>query len=96
MNIQLPDNLENSVRSLVNGGRFASVDEAMVEAARLLVKQTRPIKKPMTEAELHQHMLDIGLMTSLPDREADYDDPDDQPVEIIGEPLSETVIRERR
>lgn len=39
MNIQLPDNLENSVRSLVNGGRFTSVDEAMTEAARLLVNK---------------------------------------------------------
>ena len=96
MNIQLPDNLESSVQSLVNGGRFASVDDAMAEAARLLLKQTKPIKKPMTEAELHQHMLDIGLMTSLPDRQADYDDPGDQLVEILGEPLSETVIRERR
>ena len=96
MNIQLPDNLESSVQSLVNGGRFASVDDAMAEAARLLLKQTKPIKKPMTEAELHQHMLDIGLMTSLPDSMDDYDDPGDQLVEILGEPLSETVIRERR
>lgn len=96
MNIELPGNLELSVRSLVNGGQFASVDDAMAEAARLLLKQNKPAKKPMTESELHQHMLDIGLMTQLPDREADYEDPDDQLVEIIGEPLSETVIRERR
>ena len=96
MNIQLPDDLENSVRSLVNGGQFASVDDAMTEAARLLLKQAPLIKKPMTERELHQHMLDIGLMTQLPDRDADYDDPDDQLMEILGEPLSETVIRERR
>ena len=96
MNIQLDDNLEGSIRSLVSGGQFASVDQAMTEAARLLLKQAKPVKKPMTERELHQYMLEIGLMTSLPDREADYDDPDDQPVEILGEPLSETGIRERR
>jgi hypothetical protein len=50
----------------------------------------------MTEAEFDQHLLKIGLMSQLPDTAADYDDPDDVPVKIKGEPLSETVIRERR
>jgi hypothetical protein len=40
--------------------------------------------------------LDIGLMSRLPETEADFDDPDDQLVEIKGEPRSETIIRERR
>ena len=35
-----------------------------------------------------------GLIT-LPDTAADFDDPDDEPIAIKGEPLSETVIRER-
>ena len=54
------------------------------------------LKKPMTRAEFDQHLLDIGLLSQLPDTEADFDDPDDAPVEIKGEPLSETIIRERR
>ncbi len=38
-----------------------------------------------------------GLITLLPDPSLDIDDdPDDQPVPIKGEPLSETIIRERR
>ena len=41
-------------------------------------------------------MLEIGLLSQLPDTEADFDDPDDEPIAIRGEPLSETVIRERR
>jgi hypothetical protein len=53
-------------------------------------------RKPLTEAEFDQHLLKIGLMSQLPDTEADFDDPDDQPINIKGEPLSETVIRERR
>jgi Arc/MetJ-type ribon-helix-helix transcriptional regulator len=53
-------------------------------------------KKPLTRAELDQYMLKIGLMTQLPDTDADFDDPDDEPITIRGEPLSETVIRERR
>jgi Arc/MetJ-type ribon-helix-helix transcriptional regulator len=55
-------------------------------------------KKPLTEAEFNQHLLSIGLITSLPDPAQDIDDndPDDAPVIIKGEPLSETIIRERR
>ena len=53
-------------------------------------------KKPLTRTELDQYMLKIGLLSQLPDTDADFDDPDDEPIVIRGEPLSETVIRERR
>ncbi len=56
----------------------------------------QPAKRPLTEAEFDQHLLNIGLMSQLPDTAADFDDPDDEPIDIKGEPLSETVIRERR
>ena len=62
-------------------------------------KRTRPAApKKMNEAEFDQHLLKIGLVSSLPDPalDIDDDDPDDQPVTIKGEPLSETIIRERR
>jgi hypothetical protein len=52
--------------------------------------------KRLTPAELDQYMLSIGLLSQLPDTDADYDDPEDEPITIRGEPLSETVIRERR
>ena len=46
--------------------------------------------------ELNQRLMAAGLITSLPDPTLDLDDgPDDQPVTIKGEPLSETIIRER-
>ena len=43
-------------------------------------------------------MMTSGLITRLPDPtlDIDDDDPEDQPVTIKGEPLSETIIRERR
>ena len=43
-------------------------------------------------------MMARGLITRLPDPDLDIDDddPDDQPVLIEGESLSETIIRERR
>jgi hypothetical protein len=53
-------------------------------------------KKPLTPAEIDQHMRSVGLLSQLPDTAADYDDPDDEPIPITGEPLSEIVIRERR
>jgi Arc/MetJ-type ribon-helix-helix transcriptional regulator len=53
-------------------------------------------KKPLTRAEFDQQLVELGLMSQLPDTDADFDDPDDEPIAIKGEPLSETVIRERR
>ena len=69
-------------------------------ASAKTAKRAKPAetKKPLTEAEFQQHLLNIGLISSLPDpaMDIDDDDPADQPVPIKGEPLSETIIRERR
>jgi len=55
------------------------------------------VKKPLPIEEIHRQMLASGLITRLPDPALDIDDdPDDQPVPIKGEPMSETIIRERR
>jgi hypothetical protein len=64
-------------------------------------KRAKPAQapnKPTSVEELHQKMMERGLITRLPDPSLDIDDddPDDQPVPIKGEPLSETIIRERR
>ena len=57
----------------------------------------KPIE-PLTIAEIHQQMLASSLLSQLPDPSQDIDDdgPDDLPVPIKGEPLSETIIRDRR
>jgi len=50
MTIHLPIDLESSIEAVVQSGEFASIDEAMAEAARLLlhrIKRTRPEPKPM-------------------------------------------------
>jgi Arc/MetJ-type ribon-helix-helix transcriptional regulator len=78
--------------------------QAMPEAAQTPAKRAKrakakaspPPKKPLTIEELHRQMMAEGLITQLPDTAADFDDPDDQPITIKGEPLSETIIRERR
>ena len=61
-------------------------------------KRAKPTKqkKPLTKEEFHRHLVEIGLMNQLPDTDADFEDPDDRLIDIKGEPLSETVIRERR
>ena len=55
-------------------------------------------KKPKTVKELHRRWMASGLITQLPDPAQDVndDDPEDQPVVIKGEPLSQTILRERR
>jgi Arc/MetJ-type ribon-helix-helix transcriptional regulator len=116
MTIHLPKDVESSIVAAVHSGLFASVDEAMDKAARLLLrdmeqtrlkpgpaaktikrtKRAQPKKEPLTRAQFDQHLVELGLMTHIPDTAAYVDDPDDEPIPIRGEPLSETVIRERR
>ncbi len=43
MTIQLPVELESSLAAFVQSGRFRSMDDAMAEAARLLLRQLGPV-----------------------------------------------------
>jgi hypothetical protein len=61
-------------------------------------KRAAPKTKPLTADELNRRLFAEGRLASLPDPALDFDDddPDDQPIAIEGEPLSETILRERR
>ena len=98
MTIQLPSELESYVQSQVARGRFASPDEAIAEAVRRLrqAEQEPAARRPPTEAEFKRHLLAAGLMNGLPTPGDPATRPVLQPVAIEGEPLSETIIRERR
>jgi Arc/MetJ-type ribon-helix-helix transcriptional regulator len=48
MTIHLPKDVETSIQAAVLSGHFASVDEAMTEAARLLLRELVQVQK--TEA----------------------------------------------
>jgi Arc/MetJ-type ribon-helix-helix transcriptional regulator len=50
MTIHLPPELERSIEAVVNSGRFASVDDAMAEAARLLLRQESQQPQPAKSA----------------------------------------------
>ena len=91
MTIQLPQDVERSIQAAVQSGHFSSVDDALAEAARLLL---RSLKEGPQAA---RKPLESGFLASVPPPP----DPTTpawsfEPVKIEGEPLSETVIRERR
>jgi Arc/MetJ-type ribon-helix-helix transcriptional regulator len=48
MTIHLPENLESSILAAVHSGRYASLDDAMAEAASLLVQR---LKHEQTQAK---------------------------------------------
>jgi len=111
MIIHLSKELERFVHDAVRGGRYASEDD-VIRDALIRLEQTMPKntemagnrakparqKNPLTIEHINWRMLASGLTTQLPDpaQDIDDDDPDGQPIVIEEEPLSETIIRERR
>ncbi len=54
MKIHLPRELESSIKAAVHRGRFASFDDAMAEAARLLIRQINQNAPQLTTAASHE------------------------------------------
>jgi Arc/MetJ-type ribon-helix-helix transcriptional regulator len=98
MTIHLPEDLERFVQTEVSLGHFASEEEAITQAVRLLRQRRHELQaqaKPLTEDEWQRQLLQSGLLASIPVRPASGARREFQPVKIEGEPLSETIIRER-
>jgi Arc/MetJ-type ribon-helix-helix transcriptional regulator len=68
MTIHLPNELERSIEAMVHNGRFASVDDAMAEAARLLLRQ---VKQSPPDANARDD--DDPLLGSMPDAADELD-----------------------
>ena len=98
MTIYLPEDLESSIQAAVHSGRYVSVDDAITQAVRLLLRlPNAPARKPLTEHELEQKLVEAGFLASVPPpRDPATPAWNFDPVKIEGEPISETVIRERR
>lgn len=63
MTIHLPKDLESSVEAVVNGGHFESVDAAMEEAVRMLI---RAYRSPTSSAGLvHPHDPALGSIGAM-------------------------------
>jgi hypothetical protein len=82
--------------------RLAQPKKPTAEPSSKPARRPKPAQapsQPPSIEELHRKMMARGLIIRLPDPSLDIDDdddPDNQPVPIRGEPLSETIIRERR
>jgi len=98
MTIQLPAELERFVHDQVLAGRYRSEDDVIRDALEQLRRHApMPTNGPrMTEAEFKQHLLQSGRISSLPTPADPASRPVFQPITLAGEPLSETIIRERR
>jgi Arc/MetJ-type ribon-helix-helix transcriptional regulator len=68
MTIQLPNDLESSINAAVSSGRFASVNDAMAEAARLLLREIKhlPQATVATNADVTPDPL-LGSMSDAAD-----------------------------
>jgi Arc/MetJ-type ribon-helix-helix transcriptional regulator len=81
MTIHLPPHIESSIQAAVHSGRFASLDEAMTEAASLLVQrlnqeqaQTKPPAVSQADAGQHRKPIwerVIERAAAIPDEEWD-------------------------
>jgi hypothetical protein len=97
MTIHLPENIERSIVAADRSGRLPSVDDAVTAAWLAFDDPSNPAnaRRAIKPDDLHRQMLADGLLTQLPNAAEDIDD-DDEPIAIEGEPLAETIIRERR
>jgi Arc/MetJ-type ribon-helix-helix transcriptional regulator len=107
MTIHLPHEVERDILAEVHSGHFASVDDALTAAWRSF-RQHREAATPATvqpeltpeeiaDQALQRRLFAAGVISEikppprlLPARERFT------PVPITGEPISETIIRERR
>jgi Arc/MetJ-type ribon-helix-helix transcriptional regulator len=99
MTIHLPEDLERYLQDEVQGGGFASPDEAIIEALRLLRQnreEARFHRKALTTDELNQQLVEAGLLSQIPACIDPTSYEEFSPIAVQGEPVSETIIRERR
>jgi Arc/MetJ-type ribon-helix-helix transcriptional regulator len=107
MTIHLPEDLARSIRAEVLGGRFASADEMVAAAVRDYLRRRHGPGRPEATAavaeeepsaqELQRRLLEAGVLSEIKPPITDLTPyRQRQAVPIQGEPLSETVLRERR
>jgi putative addiction module CopG family antidote len=101
MNVLVSEQAARIIRSQVQSGRYASEEAVIEDAVRRLesdpAPQTATDAATASDQELQRHLFEAGLLSEI---KPPITDPspwkDRKAVPIEGEPLSETVIRERR
>jgi Arc/MetJ-type ribon-helix-helix transcriptional regulator len=71
MTIRIPHDLERSIEAVVDDGRFASIDDAMAEAARLLLGEIN--RKPQAATPATAGALPDPLLGSMRDAADELD-----------------------
>jgi Arc/MetJ-type ribon-helix-helix transcriptional regulator len=66
MTIHLPNDLERSIHAAVQGGHFATVDEAMAKAAHLLLQELKQ-EPTLVTAVVEAGLGSIGFMRDAAD-----------------------------
>lgn len=102
MTIHLPEELESFVHDAVKAGLYPREDDVIRDALTRLRQSVSAestgakTARRLDDEAFRRQLLASGLVTQFPDPAEDIDDEDDPPVSVEGEPLSETIIRERR
>jgi Arc/MetJ-type ribon-helix-helix transcriptional regulator len=104
MTIHLPDDLESSVEAVVQSGHFVSKDDLVEVAVREYLRRLREQEHETcgtgvesNSLEVQRRLLAAGIISEIKPPITDFTPyRDRQAVPIQGEPMSETVIRERR
>jgi len=99
MTLQQWETIERSLIDLSPQDKLELVERLVHELRVVTTSGTEspaPRVAPMTEEEFKRQLLESGLMSSLPTPSDPASRPEFQPIAIEGEPLSETIIRERR
>lgn len=96
MTIDLPQAVEQSIRAAVRAGQFESPDQAVAAAWQAFERssQVKRVLPPISNEELIRRLSTGELPGLFPGFNPDEED--DEPITIEGEPLSETVVRERQ
>ena len=108
MTIDLTDDIERFILDAVRTGRYARADDVVADALIRLRKameqgvlkpeesaEARHEGKPLTKGEFHRHLVEIGLLSPIPETHAEPEDGGEPLIDHEGEVVSEMVIRER-
>lgn len=91
--------METTLENVINEAKTLSPEELrkLKETVDSLLEIKEETKAVMTEEEFEQYLFDKGIIGKPPPPITDFSRYDNyKPVEVSGEPISETIIRERR
>ena len=104
MDVQLCHDLERLVATQIQSGRYARQEDVLHDVRSWLrerdpdgVVDQSTAPRPMSDEEFRQHLLRTGRVSQLPaaDRK-DWPQEPWEPIRVEGEPVSRTILRERR